>query len=86
MSIVIRANFLKQTQRGIGNMAKKLTSGKAKKILSDNSVRGHVLTRKQQKFFGAVAGGATPRNPSPPYGRESGTQLCHYGRGKLGVG
>lgn len=36
----------------------KLTSSKAKKILSDGTVRGHPLTAKQKKFFGAIAGGA----------------------------
>lgn len=40
---------------------KKLTAKKAKKILKDGSVRGHKLTKKQKKFFGAVAGGAKPR-------------------------
>jgi hypothetical protein len=38
--------------------AKKLTSRKAKKILRDGSVRGHKLTKKQKRFFGAIAGGA----------------------------
>jgi hypothetical protein len=40
---------------------KKLTSKKAKKILRDGSVRGHKLSPKQKKFFGAVAGGQKPR-------------------------
>ena len=34
----------------------KLTKGKAMKILHDGSVRGHELTEKQRKFFGAKAG------------------------------
>ena len=38
-------------------MAKKLTSAKAKKILRDKSVKGHLLTRKQKRFMGWVAGG-----------------------------
>jgi len=42
-------------------MAKKLTKKKAKKILEDGSVRGHPLTDKQKKFFGAVAGGEKPK-------------------------
>lgn len=37
-----------------------LTSSKARKILHDNSVRGHPLTKKQKRFFGAVAGGQKP--------------------------
>ncbi len=37
---------------------KKLTSTKAKKILADGMVRGHKLSMKQKKFFGAMAGGA----------------------------
>ena len=41
-------------------MAKGLTAAKAKKILEDGKVRGKALTEKQKKFFGAVAGGATP--------------------------
>jgi hypothetical protein len=42
-------------------MAKKLTTAKAKKILAEGEAQGHKLTRKQQKFFGAVAGGQKPR-------------------------
>ena len=41
--------------------AKKLTSAKAKKIMMDGAVRGHKLTKKQKKFFGAIAGGQKPR-------------------------
>ena len=37
-----------------------LTAAKAKKILEDGTIRGKALTEKQKKFFGAVAGGATP--------------------------
>jgi hypothetical protein len=36
----------------------KLTSKKAKTILSDGSVRGHKLTAKQKRYFGWVAGGS----------------------------
>jgi hypothetical protein len=39
-------------------MAKKLTKTKAKKILHDKEVKGHPLTDKQRKFFGAKASGA----------------------------
>jgi len=39
---------------------KKLTSGKAKKILKENKARGKKLTKKQKKFFGAIAGGQKP--------------------------
>lgn len=42
-------------------MAKKLTKGKAKKILSDGSVKGHKLTKKQKRFFGAIAGGQSAK-------------------------
>jgi hypothetical protein len=42
-------------------VAKTLTSKKAKKILEDGSVRGHALTAKQKRFFGAVAGGQRPK-------------------------
>lgn len=42
-------------------MAHKLTKAKAKKILEDGKVRGHKLTTKQKKFFGARAGGASVR-------------------------
>lgn len=44
-----------------GGMKKKLTSGKAKKILKEGKARGKSLTDKQKKFFGAVAGGQQPR-------------------------
>jgi hypothetical protein len=39
-------------------MAKKLTSNKAKEILTDGEVHGQPLTDKQKRFFGAIAGGA----------------------------
>ena len=39
-------------------MAKKLTREKARKILHDKEVKGHPLTEKQRKFFGAKASGA----------------------------
>ena len=39
-------------------MAKKLTKTKAKKILHDKEVKGHPLTDKQRKFFGAKSRGA----------------------------
>lgn len=37
---------------------KKLTKAKAEKILRHGSVRGHPLSKKQEGFFGARAGGA----------------------------
>ena len=43
-------------------MGKKLTSNKAKQILHDKEIKGHSLTDKQRKFFGAIAGGAEPLN------------------------
>ena len=36
---------------------KKLTKAKAKKILTDKTIRGKKLTKKQVKFFGARASG-----------------------------
>lgn len=42
-------------------MAKKLTRAKARKILHDGSVRGHKLTAKQRRFFGAKASGSKKR-------------------------
>jgi len=56
-------------------MAKKLTSAKAKEILHDKSVHGHPLTKKQMKFFGAIAGGAKP------YKAEDGGWLDKYEEG-----
>jgi hypothetical protein len=41
-------------------MSKSLTAKKARKILHDKEVRGHPLTDKQRKFFGAIAGGERP--------------------------
>lgn len=38
-------------------MTKKLTRIKARKILKDKEVRGKLLSKKQQGFFGARAGG-----------------------------
>jgi len=40
---------------------KTLTAGKAKMILEEGETRGHKLTKKQKRFFGAVAGGQKPR-------------------------
>lgn len=42
-------------------MAKLLTAHKAKKILSDDTVQGKKLSKKQKRFFGAIAGGQKPR-------------------------
>jgi len=39
----------------------KLSKSKARKILEDGTVRGHPLSKKQKKFFGAIAGGAKPK-------------------------
>ena len=41
---------------------KKLTSKKARTILRDKEVKGHALTSRQKKFFGAIAGGQRPRS------------------------
>jgi hypothetical protein len=40
-----------------------VSQAKAGQILHDKEVRGHPLTPKQRGFFGAIAGGAPPRNP-----------------------
>lgn len=40
--------------------SKKISSAKAKKILKDGSVKGHELTARQKRFFGAMAGGSKP--------------------------
>jgi hypothetical protein len=40
---------------------KKLTSAKAKKMLSEGMARGHKLTGKQKKLFGMIAGKASRR-------------------------
>ena len=37
-----------------------LSSEKAKKMLSEGMAQGHKLTKKQKRFFGAVAGGQMP--------------------------
>jgi hypothetical protein len=42
-------------------MAKKLTKKKARKILHDKKVRGKKLTKKQRKFFGAIASGKSKK-------------------------
>ena len=42
-------------------MARKLTSSKARMILREDQAQGKKLTRKQKRFFGAVAGGERPR-------------------------
>lgn len=36
----------------------RLTKNKAKKILKDGMVKGHKLTARQKRFFGAMAGGS----------------------------
>lgn len=38
-----------------------LSRRKARKILRHGSVRGHKLTSRQKRFFGAIAGGQRPR-------------------------
>lgn len=42
-------------------MGKKLTKEKAKEILHHGEVRGHELTEKQRKFFGARSKGKKGR-------------------------
>ena len=41
---------------------KSLSQGKAKEILEHGEVHGKRLTKKQKRFFGAVAGGQKPRS------------------------
>lgn len=47
-------------QKRANDKSHKLTSEKAEKILQDGSIRGHKITPKQKRFFGAVAGGQKP--------------------------
>lgn len=44
-----------------GLLMAKLTKVKARKILSDKTVRGKKLTGKQRRFFGAVSSGKSRR-------------------------
>ena len=37
------------------------TKAKAKQILKEGIARGHKLTKKQKKFFGAIVGGQKPK-------------------------
>lgn len=46
-------------QRSVGSQ-NPLTSGKARTILRDGKVRGRKLSKKQKRFFGAIAGGQKP--------------------------
>ena len=39
----------------------RLTAGKARLMLHEGTVRGHPITDKQRKFFGAVASGSKIR-------------------------
>lgn len=101
MSVAVRAGFPDflgvdaKPFRKRKRMAKKLTSAKAREILSHGEVHGEPLSKKQKKFFGAVAGGQKPRkrntmhNPHEPYGdnaskAESNTTPRYSARGKLG--
>lgn len=38
-----------------------LTSKKAKKVLEHGEVKGHMLSEKQKKLFGMIAGGGKPK-------------------------
>jgi hypothetical protein len=42
-------------------MARKLTPHKAAIMLHEGTVKGHPLTARQRRFFGAVASGEVPR-------------------------
>lgn len=39
---------------------KRLTKAKAREILRDKTAHGRTLTKKQQAFFGFIAGGGKP--------------------------
>lgn len=41
--------------------SKGLTSRKALTMLQEGYARGHKLTHKQMRYFGAIAGGAKPK-------------------------
>lgn len=47
----------------------KLSRAKARKILHDKSVKGHPLTDKQRKFFGARASGSPIKKKRRKRGR-----------------
>jgi len=85
MAVVVRDTFPDLGKK----MGKKLTSKKAKEILSHGSVHGKNLSEKQKKFFGAIAGGQKPRrmhNPQEPYGnnsKKSGSTPVYLARGKM---
>lgn len=49
-----------QGERRASHEGHKLSAEKAKKILSDGTIRGHAITDKQKRFFGAIAGGEKP--------------------------
>lgn len=44
-----------------GKRSRGPTKAKARKILRHGSIKGHKLTAKQKKFFGAMAGGQKRR-------------------------
>ena len=48
---------------------KSLTKAKAREILKDGTAHGKKLTKKQKKFFGAIAGGERPRKRKTKKGR-----------------
>lgn len=50
-------------------MAKRLTRKKAKEILRHGEVRGTPLSERQERFFGAIAGGQKPRKTKFKVGR-----------------
>lgn len=61
---------------------KRLTVGKAKKILRDNSAHGKPLTDRQKGLFGLIAGGEVPTRLK----RKSASRnlLSHVLRGRNG--
>ena len=47
----------RRTRRGKRRLRATVSRAKARMILHDKSVKGHPLTAKQRRFFGAVASG-----------------------------
>lgn len=58
-----RENMREENSRAIvGVSEQQITPSKAKEILKDGEIGGKPLEEKQEKFFGAVAGGETPED------------------------
>lgn len=55
---VHRALFIEPDENAASH---RLTAAKARLMLHEGTVRGHAITEKQRKFFGAIASGQRPR-------------------------